>query len=87
MGPERRNDFLKVTKVDLDSGPQHARVLSLLAPGGKHEPWGRPGGPGRFGGERVGARRWQDMRLGLVVVVAACAQNVKGLVQWCAWKR
>lgn len=43
MVPERRNDFLKVTKGDLDSGPQHARVLSPLAPGGKHEPWGSLG--------------------------------------------
>lgn len=49
VGPERRNNFLKVTKADVDSGLQHARVLSPLAPGGKHEPWGRPEGPGRFG--------------------------------------
>lgn len=31
--------------------------------------------------ERIGERRWQDMRLGLMV--AAYAQNVKGLIQWC----
>lgn len=65
-----------------------AILSSPVAAGGKHELW--HGGPEDLVGlvnswrARVGERRWQDTRLGLMVVVTASAQNVKGLIQWCA---
>lgn len=61
---------------------------SPVAAGGEHELW--PGGLEDLVGlvsswrARVGERRWQDASLGLMVVVTASAQNVKGLIQWCA---